>query len=520
VDIVHVDNGFDKPRVNLNLADGLTLNCKKERLRLDATPSQSAYKYPLRFFWREKINGKINTAPDMASVDVDKTGTYEVKVTDQVTGCESLLPVEVIGDFVKPGFKLQDTFALSCRVKELWMVPTAIFPSTAVFKWIPPANLNPVVNGNQLLAKEVGVYQLVLTRPDNGCSFSDSAIVYYDNRPIGLSTEVPLTLNCSRTQTLVTVKVPSNQSYKYVWSTPDGEIYGSPNGSSMLARKEGKYNVLVEEVSSGCVEEASVQVVYYAPVIDSVKFEMIVPGCLGGPVGLLKINKIFGGTPPFASFLSNSGSIQRLELTTPGPQLLILIDSLGCKKEIPFVVPEPEIPVLSLGKDTAIVAGDSLLLGGEIPVIPGAIYRWNPSSNHLNTKSPVLRVAPVYTTLYKLEVTAPNGCKATDAINIRVLQDIEVFVPNAFSPDGDGTNDFFTIFASDIITEISSLRIYNRTGNLLFEGKGLIPNEESMGWDGTHRGIAMKPGVFVYQALVKRRDGKLFPIQGTFTLIN
>lgn len=520
VDIVQVGNGFDKPRINLNLADGLTLSCKKDRLRLDATPSQSAYNYPLRFLWLEKINGKINTAPDMAAVLIDKTGTYEVKVTDQVTGCESVLPLEVIGDFVRPGFKLQDTFALSCRVKELWLAPTAIFPSTAVFKWTPPVGLNPVINGNQLLAKEVGTYKLVLTRPDNGCSFSDSAFVYYDNRPIGLKTEVPLTLNCSRTQTLVSVKVPSTQSYKYVWSTSDGEIYGSPNGSSTLARKEGKYSVLVEEVSSGCVEEASVQVIYYAPVIDSVKFEIVAPGCVGGPKGLLKIDKIFGGTPPFSGFLGNSGSIQRLELTTPGPQILILIDSLGCKKEIPFLVPEPVIPKLNLGKDTVIVAGDSLLLGAEIVLIPGATYKWNPSASHFNTKSPVIRVAPVYTTLYRLEVTAPNGCKATDAISIRVTQDIEVFVPNVFSPDGDGTNDFFTIFASDIITEISSLRIYNRTGNLLFEGKSLTPNEESMGWDGTHRGVAMKPGVFVYQALVKRRDGKLFPIQGTVTLIN
>jgi len=520
VDIVQVGNGFDKPKVNLNLADGLTLNCKKDRLQLDASPSQSAYKFPLRFLWSEKKNGKIISSPSLAAVNVIQTGVYEIKVTDEVTGCESSLPVEVIGDFVRPGFKLQDTFALSCRVKEIWMVPTAIFPSTAEFKWIPPADLKPIINGNQLLAKEVGVYKLVLTRLDNGCTFSDSALVYYDNRPIGLKLEVPLTLNCSRTQTLVTVKVPSNQPYKYFWSTLDGEIYGSPNGSSTLAKKEGNYQVVVEEVSSGCVEEATVKVIYYAPKIDSIQYNIIPPGCLGGPKGELKINKIFGGTAPFSSYLSNSGSLQRLELTSPGPQTLILIDSLGCKKEFPFIVPAPEIPKVTLGKDTVIIAGDSLVLGKEVSVLSGATYRWIPSLNQVNTKSPIIQVAPVVTTLYKLEVIASNGCKANDAINIRVTQDIEVFIPNVFSPDGDGINDFFTIFASDLIVEITSLRIYNRTGNLLFDGKSLIPNEESMGWDGKHRGVPMKPGVFVYQALVKRRDGKLFPLQGTITLFN
>ena len=519
VDIVQVGNGFDKPKVNFNLSDGLTLNCKKESLKLDATPSLSAYRYPLRFFWSKKTNGNITSSPDSSRINVNQTGIYEIQVTDAVTGCESSLPIEVIGDFVKPGFKLQDTFALSCRVKEIWLAPTAIFPSTAELKWIPPADLKPIINGNQLLAKETGIYKLVLTRPDNGCSYLDSAFVYYDTRPIGLISEVPLTLNCTRTQILVTVKVPSTQPYKYSWTTTDGEIYGSPNGSSALAKKEGNYKVVVEEVSSGCVEDATVKVIYYAPTIDSIQYNIIPPGCIGGPKGELKINKIFGGTPPFSSYLSNSGSLQKLELSSPGPQSLILVDSLGCKKEFPFIVPEPVIPIVSLGKDTVIVAGDSLLLGKDVPLLSGATYRWNPGSGQ-NTKSPLLQVAPVVTTLFRLEVIASNGCKATDAIHVRVTQDIEVFVPNVFSPDGDGENDFFTIFTSDLIVEITSLRIYNRTGNLLFEGKSLIPNDESMGWDGKHRGVPMKSGVFVYQALIKRRDGKLFPLQGTITLLN
>jgi gliding motility-associated-like protein len=400
------------------------------------------------------------------------------------------------------------------------MAPTAIFPSSALFKWIPPLDLKPIINGNQLLAKEVGLYKLELTRPDNGCTFTDSVLVYYDNRPIGLKVEVPQTLNCSRTQTLVTVKVPSSQAYRYLWSTPNGEIFGSPNGSSTLARKEGNYNVVVEEVSSGCTEEASVRVIYYAPVIDSIQYVVIPPGCLGGPKGELKINKIYGGTPPFSSYLSNSSSLQRLELTTAGPQILILIDSLGCKKEFPFLVPEPILPTVALGNDTVIVAGDSLILGTNIPIIPGSNYRWNPSLNHLNVKSPFIQVAPVNTTVYRLEVISSNGCKATDVINVRVTQDIEVFIPNVFSPNGDGVNDFFTIFASEIITEIASLRIYSRTGNLLFDGKSLVPGDEMMGWDGKHRDQFMTSGVFIYQAVVKRRDGKLFPLQGTITLLN
>jgi len=518
-DIVEVSDGFNKPRINLNLADGLILSCIKDSLRLDASSSSSAYGYPLRITWEATAGQDLASPQERPVIVVRRTGKYAVRAVDRVTGCEANLPVEVIGDFLKPGFILADTFSLSCRIKEVSLSPTALFPSNAVLKWTPPRNLIPDLRGSTLLARDTGWYKLTLTRPDNGCSFNDSALVRYDTRPIGLVVEKPLTLNCSRLQTLITVKVPNSLPYRYLWTTKNGELYGSPLGPSAQARKAGEYRVVVEEVSSGCTEEANVQVIYLAPEIDSVLYQVIAPGCIGGPKGELKITRIVGGTPPFSTYLSNSGALQRLELTSPGPQTLIIIDSLGCRKEIPFTVPEPAIPRVALGKDTVIVAGDSLLLGKEVPVLPGSVYRWTPAVAGADTRTPLLRVAPVNTTLFRLEITASNGCKATDAIQVRVVQQIEVYAPSAFSPDGDGMNDFFTLFAPGLITEISTLRVFHRTGNLLFDGKGLLPNVESQGWDGKHRGVAMLPGVYVYQALVKRRDGKLFPLQGTVTLL-
>ena len=87
VDIVQVGDGFNKPKVNLNLADGLTLSCKKDAIRLDATPTVIAYNFLLRFLWNEKVCGKLRSIPDLAAICVSQPGTYDFKVSHFVTCC-------------------------------------------------------------------------------------------------------------------------------------------------------------------------------------------------------------------------------------------------------------------------------------------------------------------------------------------------------------------------------------------------------------------------------------------------
>jgi gliding motility-associated-like protein len=99
------------------------------------------------------------------------------------------------------------------------------------------------------------------------------------------------------------------------------------------------------------------------------------------------------------------------------------------------------------------------------------------------------------------------------------LKHESIYIPNIFSPNGDGENDYFAIFANNDIELIVKMEIFDRWGNLVYSAKDLIPNASNTFWDGTWNGKSLNPGVFVYQLLAKKTDGINIKINGEITLI-
>lgn len=96
----------------------------------------------------------------------------------------------------------------------------------------------------------------------------------------------------------------------------------------------------------------------------------------------------------------------------------------------------------------------------------------------------------------------------------------EIFIPNVFSPNDDGINDFFFISSHpDAVTDIPIMRIYDRWGGLVFERIGLLPNVPTDGWDGKANEEDINPGVFVWVAEVIYADGKTETLYGDVTLL-
>jgi gliding motility-associated-like protein len=96
--------------------------------------------------------------------------------------------------------------------------------------------------------------------------------------------------------------------------------------------------------------------------------------------------------------------------------------------------------------------------------------------------------------------TATNlfGCNTIDTISIKTFcPNSEIFIPNAFSPDGDGINDLLFVQGSGIKL-IKSFKIYSRWGELVFERTNFLPGDASNGWDGKIRGKPAAQDIFVY----------------------
>jgi gliding motility-associated-like protein len=165
-------------------------------------------------------------------------------------------------------------------------------------------------------------------------------------------------------------------------------------------------------------------------------------------------------------------------------------------------------PFLNLGADKAICPGsDAILLKDAINgATPGAKWLWSSGET-----TQAIKVTQPGT--YTARVTI-NGCSSYDTVEI--ARDCYLDIPNAFSPNGDGSNDYF--FPRNRLSKgltAFSLNIYNRWGELIFQTE----NVDGRGWDGSYNGIMQSAGVYVYIIKAEFKDGRKEHQQGNVTIL-
>jgi gliding motility-associated-like protein len=107
----------------------------------------------------------------------------------------------------------------------------------------------------------------------------------------------------------------------------------------------------------------------------------------------------------------------------------------------------------------------------------------------------------------------------SDTIAIKVIcEKAQIFIPNAFTPDGDGINDILMIRAPGVVS-IKYFRIFNRWGELVFEKNNFPANDPSYGWDGRIKGVIGPPDVYVYTADVICENGISFIYKGNVSIL-
>jgi gliding motility-associated-like protein len=116
---------------------------------------------------------------------------------------------------------------------------------------------------------------------------------------------------------------------------------------------------------------------------------------------------------------------------------------------------------------------------------------------------------------HTLRLRSVYGC---DSLVVLQLSHYNVYFPSAFSPNGDGINDKFNLMGGTDLVLISSLRVYDRWGGLVFERQGISPDGRD-GWDGTVAGRAAPPGLYAFIATVKMDDDGERPFSGTVQLM-
>ena len=214
----------------------------------------------------------------------------------------------------------------------------------------------------------------------------------------------------------------------------------------------------------------------------------------------------------------------------PGTYELWIQDANGCEFHKKLVVPKAPDPGISIAPEFDIQLGDSLQLKATLP--PGYPLNlvdsiiWTPLDGLIFSGTDVFSrlkpyARPAKPTEYTVTVVSTDGCKASDRVLIRVDDEPNIYIPNAFSPwDEDAVNDVVYIFAKESqVKIIKSFQIFDRWGAMVFQDYNFHPNDPKHGWDGFHHGKLMTPAVFVYYAEIELIDGRILLYKGDITLV-
>ncbi len=181
------------------------------------------------------------------------------------------------------------------------------------------------------------------------------------------------------------------------------------------------------------------------------------------------------------------------------------------------VYPMPQLSILG-SKDVTVNVGNSYQLetknSSDI-----TNWKWLPATFLSCKDCPNPKITPKESRVYSVVGSNAGSCVARDEVRINlVCNNSNVFIPNTFSPNNDGSNDRFYPRGTGLFG-IKSMKVFNRWGQIVFENNSFTPNDASAGWDGKLKGLELVSDVYVYIMDVVCENSAVFPIKGNITLI-
>jgi gliding motility-associated-like protein len=284
----------------------------------------------------------------------------------------------------------------------------------------------------------------------------------------------------------------------WLWNFDDGGSSSVQNPAHVFD-STGAYNVqLITANANGCKDTVVVQVDFTQ--LPQVTISSNTAICIGNSTQLQATGGFAYSWSP-AVHLSDttvSNPVANPDTTTTYSVAISTVDNFGdtCMQTLSTTVTsfDPALYSISASADyDTIVEGTSTTLHAITDT--SLVVNWNPSTGMSNPNSFNPSVSPSTTTTYVASILDSAGCPKMDSIRIFVVSNKcdpeSVFVPNTFTPNGDGQNDVLYVRGNEI--KELYFAIYNRRGELIFE-----TDNKATGWDGTFNGKKADPDVFAY----------------------
>lgn len=233
-----------------------------------------------------------------------------------------------------------------------------------------------------------------------------------------------------------------------------------------------------------------------------------------------------GGTPPYiysidgGPFLDNSVFYQ---LEAGQEHELLIEDAAGCQLLQTFTMPAFTDEKVTLPERLKLELGERRQLEPVLNIPENLIesIEWFPAdqlscSDCLQPEIHALRAGKI-----SLRIDDIFGCTDIVSVDIDLDRQAAIYVPTAFSPNGDNINDQLVIYGDERqVEQLLEFEVFNRWGMLLYQRANFMPNEVDTGWDGRFQGKRLSSGVYVYRLLYQLTNGEEKVITGDFTLIH
>jgi gliding motility-associated-like protein len=208
-----------------------------------------------------------------------------------------------------------------------------------------------------------------------------------------------------------------------------------------------------------------------------------------------------GGTPPYAYLWNTGDQSNMINNLAPGTYTVTISDFELCSLTETVVLQQTPPYQIVLDSVATINLGESIQLNTTTLNGTATSWLWSPDNFLSCTQCPNPVVQPYLTFTYMVQSTSDKGCEASNSVTVTVIPAYSVYFPNAFTPNGDGVDDFFEVFGNKDVWQFFSIEIFDRLGEKVFES-----NDMNFKWDGMFKGKPLPVGVYVYEARVVYTD--------------
>ena len=450
-----------------------------------------------------------NGASGMAIIDLAGDNTYQVTVTD-LQGCE--------GD-TSQFLRAPDQITLSVLPKE----PSCFGDANGSID-ISNVNGNTVNHTFEWSTGETtqkvenlvpGNYRVTVT-DDLGCTMDSSFVL---SQPQELWARLTVSPNGCESQAIGAIlaePMGGTPGYGFAWSNggTTAEIGGLASENYSLTLTDAQ----------GCQYIDTIFVGRPDPMMAS--FEIINPSCFGDRDGRI-IVEVAGGIGPFSYSVDDENYFGTNVLVglTGGTYDVYIRDQANCTLVETVTVENPPAFTVLAGDDVALQVGDSIQLVpdfenniGNVQLSWSALFEGTLFCEVDSLPCSDPWVQTFFNNSYELYGVDENGCEDTDEIRIVINKTTQIFVPTAFTPNGDNVNDLLTVHGAEG-ARVVSFDVFDRWGTRLFSAGGYDINVLNIGWDGSYRGKISPTGIYTWKAEVQFIDGTEKLASGHTTLL-